>query len=134
VERKSLFEARATMRILVVEDEVIVARDIQNILSDCGYLVTGLASSGEESIQKAEALHPDLVLMDIRLKGNMDGIEAGHRIHDNLHIPIVYVTALGDEITLENINRKNGFPRILKPFEEKEIERVIQKFLPGNNN
>ncbi len=122
------------MKILVVEDEAIIARDLQNILSGCGYFVSGLASSGEESIQKAETLQPDLVLMDIRLRGNMDGIEAGHRIHDDLHIPIVYVTALGDEIALDSINRKNGFPRILKPFEEKEIERVIQKFLPGNNN
>jgi len=122
------------VKILIVEDEAIIARDIQNILSRFGYLVSGLASSGEESIEKARALTPDLVLMDVKLKGSMDGIEAGHAIHDHLHIPIVYLTALGEEKTLDGAQPNNGFMRILKPFEEKDIQCAIQMILPRNNN
>jgi DNA-binding response OmpR family regulator len=123
------------MRILVVEDEAIIARDIQNILSDCGYQVTDLASSGEESIRKAEAQKPDLVLMDVRLKGPMDGIEAGHTIHDRFQIPIVLVTAFGDELAEEMLaGRKNGFLRIVKPFEAEEFLGIIRKLLPREIN
>lgn len=122
------------MRILVVEDEAIIARDIQNILSRFGYQVSGMASSGEESIRKAKDLNPDLVLMDVRLKGPMDGIEAAHRIYDGLHIPVVYLTAFGEEKSLEGAQPINGFMSIVKPFEENDIQCVIQKILPHNNN
>ncbi len=122
------------MKILIVEDEAIIARDIQNILSRFGYQVSGMASSGEESIQKARDLNPDLVLMDVKLKGSMDGIEAGHEIHDHLHIPVVYLTAFGEDKTLEGAQPNNGFMKILKPFEEKDIQCVIQMIIPRNNN
>jgi CheY-like chemotaxis protein len=132
--KDSLSRARSTVRILVVEDEAIIARDIQNILSRFGYQVSGMASSGEESIRKARDLNPDLVLMDVRLKGPMDGIEAAHRIYDGLHIPVVYLTAFGEEKILEDAQPINGFMRIVKPFEENDIQCVIQKILPHNNN
>jgi len=122
------------VRILVVEDEAIIARDIQDILSRFGYQVSGMASSGEESIQKARDLNPDLVLMDVRLKGDMDGIEAAHRIHDGFHIPVVYLTAFGEEKILEGVQPINGFMKIVKPFEENDIRCVIEKILPHNNN
>jgi CheY-like chemotaxis protein len=130
----SLLKARSAVRILVVEDEAIIARDIQNILCRFGYQVSGLASSGEESIQKARDLNPDLVLMDVRLKGSMNGIEAAHEIHDHLHIPVVYLTAFGEEKTLEDAQPNNGFMKILKPFEENDIQCAIQMILPRNNN
>jgi CheY-like chemotaxis protein len=132
--KDSLSNARSAVRILIVEDEAIIARDIQNILSRFGYQVSGLASSGEESIQKARDQHPDLVLMDVRLKGSMNGIEAAHEIHDHLHIPVVYLTANGEEKILEDVQPNNGFMKILKPFEENDIQCVIQTILPHNNN
>ena len=122
------------MKILIVEDEAIIARDIQNIVGRFGYQVSGLASTGEESIQKARDLNPDLVFMDIKLKGSMDGIEAGHAIHDHLHIPVVYLTAFGEEKILDGAHPHNGFMKILKPFEEKDIQCAIQMILPRNNN
>lgn len=72
--------------------------------------------------------------MDIKLKGKMDGIEAAHAIDANFHIPVVYLTAFGEEKILEGAQPKNGFMRILKPFEEDDIQCVIQKILPHNNN
>lgn len=122
------------MKILVVEDEAIIAKDMENILNNCGCDVTGWASTAEESVRKAKVLQPDLVFMDIRLKGRMNGIEAAHKIHDELHIPVIYVTAFGDEEPPETTTQKNGFPRILKPFVEMEISSVIQKFLIQDNN
>jgi len=125
---------RANVRILIVEDEAIIALDIRNILSQYGYQVTGMVSSGEESIQKARELSPDLVLMDIKLKGRMDGIEAGHEILNRFNIPVVYLTAFNEEKALESVPPDNGFLRILKPFEENDIKCAIQKILPHNNN
>ncbi|MBU4287766.1 MAG: response regulator, partial [Proteobacteria bacterium] len=76
-------------RILVVEDEGIIAKDIKNILSFLGYSVIGIASSGEEAIEKAMEMHPDLVLMDIVLEGDMDGVKAAEHIRDRFDIPVV---------------------------------------------
>ncbi|MGB8951540.1 MAG: response regulator [Candidatus Aminicenantales bacterium] len=118
------------VRILVVEDEAIIAKDIQNILKNFGYQVTEVVSSGEESIRAAENLRPSLVLMDIRIKGDMNGREAAEKIHANYRIPIVYITAYGDEKTRQEAFLKNGFDYIPKPFEEREIENVLKKYLP----
>jgi CheY-like chemotaxis protein len=75
--------------ILIVEDEAIVAKDLQNRLRKFGYTVLGIASSGQDAINKAVEISPDLVLMDIRLKGAIDGIEAAEKIHQYLDIPII---------------------------------------------
>ena len=84
--------------ILVVEDENIIARDIQNKLKRLGYAVSAVVFSGEEAISKVEETHPNLVLMDIMLKGDMDGIEAAGQIHSLFDIPVVYMTAYADDI------------------------------------
>ena len=89
------------IRILVVEDESLVARDIQNMLRSLGYDVTGVVSSGEQAIQKAAASVPDLVLMDIVLKGEIDGIAAAERIWEDYGIPVIYLTAYADDTTFE---------------------------------
>ena len=81
----------AKARILVVEDEGIVAMDVRNRLNDLGYAVPGVVSSGEEAFKKAGEAHPDLVLMDIRLKGDMDGIEAAEQIRARFDVPVVSV-------------------------------------------
>ena len=115
-----------TPRILVVEDEAIVAMDLQSRLIALDYEVVGLAASGEEAIDKAEKTQPDLALMDIRLKGDMDGIEAAQQLRDRFSIPVVYTTAYADEETLRRAKLTEPFGYILKPFEDRELHTVIQ--------
>ncbi|HOW67545.1 MAG TPA: response regulator, partial [Verrucomicrobiota bacterium] len=90
----------STARILIVEDELIVAQDLKNRLNLLGYALAGSASSAATAIAVAEELRPDLVLMDIRLEGNTDGIAAAERIHRDLRVPVVFLTAYSDEGTL----------------------------------
>ena len=81
-------------RILIVEDESIVAKDIQSGLQGMGYTVVGMVATGEEALERAATLRPDLVLMDIKLKGDLDGIETAHRLRTTYPVPVVYLTAL----------------------------------------
>ncbi|MBE9207514.1 response regulator [Nostoc sp. LEGE 06077] len=112
--------------ILVVEDESIVAKDLQNRLRKFGYTVPAIASSGQEAINKAVEISPDLVLMDIRLKGQMDGIQAAEQIHKYLDVPIIYLTAYADESTLERAKITEPFGYLLKPFKERELKTNIE--------
>jgi CheY-like chemotaxis protein len=113
-------------RILVVEDEAIIAMDIQSILKKIGYSSSEVVHSGEESIQKVASGHPHLVLMDIKLKGNLDGIEAARQILHRYNVPVVYITAYGDENTLKRANGTARFGYITKPFEESDLQTTIQ--------
>lgn len=121
-----------TTRILVVEDETIVATDVQECLEHLGYAVPAIAASGEEAITKANELRPDLVLMDIRLRGEIDGIQAAEQIWDVLKIPIVYATGYSDRHTLSRTTGTAAFGYVLKPLEERElhvaIETALQRF------
>lgn len=112
--------------ILIVEDETIVAKDIQNRLKKFGYNISGITSTGEEAIRKVIETKPDLILMDIRLKGNIDGVEAAQEIHNNFQIPIIYLTANADDSTLERVKATNPFGYIIKPFKEKELRTIIE--------
>lgn len=112
--------------ILVVEDEGIVAKDLQKRLIKLSYHVPAIASSGEEAIQIAEKINPDIILMDIRLKGNIDGIEAAKEIQTHLDIPIIYLTAYADDNTLERARLTEPFGYVLKPFKEKELHTTIE--------
>lgn len=116
-------------QILVVEDETIIARDIQNKLHRLGYNAPVVAASGEDAIARAEELRPDLVLMDIVLKGNIDGIEATQEIRRRFDIPVVYLTAYTDEKTLERAKVTEPFGYMLKPFEERELHSNIEMAL-----
>ena len=118
------FEQQA--RILIVEDENIVARDIQNTLKHLGYAVTGLAATGEDAIQKAGETRPDLVLMDVMLKGYQDGVEAAQKILARYNIPVIYLTAFTDEKTLQRAKITEPYGYILKPFEERELHIAIE--------
>ncbi|WP_417118183.1 response regulator [Nodularia spumigena] len=102
------------VRILVVEDEVIVARTIANQLNQLGYTVTGKASSGEVAIAKALETKPQLILMDIILKGNMDGITAAASIREQLDIPVIFLTAYGDDKTLQRAKLTQPFRHLRK--------------------
>jgi PAS domain S-box-containing protein len=116
----------ANERILVVEDESIVAKNIQSRLKKLGYNVLALVSSGEEAIRRAEQTQPDLVLMDIVLKGDIDGVEAAKEIRARLNIPIIFLTAYADDNTLERAKIAEPFGYLLKPFEIRELRSVIE--------
>lgn len=113
-------------RILIVEDERIVAKDLQVRLQSLGYRVAGMASEGQEAIALAAQTRPHLVLMDIRLENGMDGIEAAERIRTELDIPVVFLTAYADEPTLARAKITEPFGYILKPFEERELHSTIE--------
>ncbi len=116
-------------RILVVEDEWIVAEDIRTSLNNLGYDVTSVAASGEEAIQKAEEEAPDLVLMDIVLQGEMDGIEAAGRISSSFDIPVIYLTAYSNPQLLEQAKQTGPFGYMIKPFREKGLHTAIEMAL-----
>ncbi|OAI11768.1 hypothetical protein A1507_19770 [Methylomonas koyamae] len=112
-------------RILIVEDEALIAEEMQDRLQRLGYQVAGIADTGPTAISLAEQTRPDLVLMDIQLKGEMDGIETAERIYRQLHIPVVYVTAHADHATLHRAKNIAQFGYILKPFQERELMTSI---------
>lgn len=114
------------IKILVVEDEVIVAEDIAGRLKKLGYAVAGTVSSGEEAIQKAAETQPDLVLMDIVLKGEMDGVTASEKIRNNTDIPTVFLTAYADEKTLQRAKLTDPFGYIVKPFQQNDLRVAIE--------
>jgi PAS domain S-box-containing protein len=113
-------------QILVVEDEIIVAEDIRRSLQSLGYAVPSVAASGEETIKMVEELHPDLVLMDIMLQGEMDGIETAEQIHSRFNIPVVYLTAYSGEEILERAKITEPFGYIIKPFKKRELHINIE--------
>ncbi|MGD1992020.1 MAG: ATP-binding protein [Anaerolineae bacterium] len=112
--------------ILIVEDESIVAEDVRHTLERLGYAVTATALTGEQAIEEAVTSRPDLVLMDIKLRGEMDGVEAAEQINARLDVPVVYLTAYADDETLERAKITEPFGYILKPFEERELHSAIE--------
>ena len=113
-------------RLLLVEDESIVALDVADQLASLGYQVTAIAASGEEAVEKATELRPQLVLMDIMLKGEMDGVAASAQILETLDIPVVFLSALSDADTLDRAKRTGPFGYLLKPFDERELHVAIE--------
>src|SRR5512139_4343433 len=115
--------------ILIVEDEYIVARDIAARVERQGYRVAEIVASGEDAVTQAGVTRPDLVLMDIKLSGPMDGVEAAEKIRASHDIPVVYLTAFADERTLERAKVTDAFGYLLKPFEERELHITIEMAL-----
>ena len=120
-------------KILVVEDDRIVANDIENILRDTGYEVPAVLSSGEQAIEKAVELQPDLVLMDIVLQGKMNGVEAAEQIRLRLDIPVVYLTTYADCKILQIADIPEAFGHLHKPFQETELLSTIEVALYKHN-
>jgi diguanylate cyclase (GGDEF)-like protein/PAS domain S-box-containing protein len=112
--------------ILIVEDEFILASDLRLRLRDLGYAVTGTAATGADALALVDYRHPDLVLMDIRLRGPMDGIAAALEIRRRWRVPVVFLTAHGDDDTLQRANLAEPFGYILKPFEDRELRTLIE--------
>lgn len=114
------------INVLVVEDESIVSKDIQHSLKKLGYNVVGASSTGEKAIELAGEERPDIVLMDIMLKGEMNGIEAAEKIKELYSIPIVFLTAYADESTLSKAKITEPYGYILKPFKEIDLHTTIE--------
>jgi two-component system cell cycle sensor histidine kinase/response regulator CckA len=116
-------------KILIVEDERIVATDLRQRLVNQGYTVPTIVSSGEDALLKAAELRPHLVLMDIHLRGEMDGVETATQIRTQFDIPVVYLTASADETTLARARATGPFDYIVKPFEERDLQMAIEMAL-----
>jgi len=117
------------VKILVVEDENIVAKDIQNSLKKLGYLVPTTVSSAEKAIEEIEENRPDLVLMDIMLKGHLSGIDGANIIKERFGIPLIFLTAYADDTTLSKAKITEPYGYIIKPFKEKELQTTIEMAL-----
>ena len=113
-------------RILVVEDEPIVALDLQRHLEKLGYDVPAVAASGEEALASADLSSPDLVLMDINLEGDMDGVETAERMRRHHRVPVIYLTAYSNDRTLQRAKVTEPYGYLLKPFEERELQTTIE--------
>lgn len=115
-------------RIIIVEDEGIVAMDISRSLAVMGYEVAFIADSGEKTLEKIESENADLILMDVELKGSINGIETAKRIKEKFKIPVVFLTAFEDEATLSRIGQI-GSGYLVKPFEDDNLRNTIEKVL-----
>lgn len=114
------------LNIYIVEDESIVAKDIQNSLIKLGYNVVGISNNGKEAIEKITELVPDLILMDIMIKGYLTGIDVSEQIKEKLNIPVVFLTAYADEGTLAKAKITEPYGYILKPFKEIDLHSTIE--------
>ncbi|MBV8818399.1 MAG: response regulator [Acidobacteriaceae bacterium] len=120
-------------KIVIVEDEEIICADLSRTLQKFGYQVAGTASSGPEAIQIASTAQPDLVLMDVRLQGSMDGIEAARNIRKHSNVPILFVTAHAGARALNLSELPGKFGSIAKPFSPAQLRETIESILhsPG---
>ena len=116
-------------KILVAEDENIVALNIKKTLESIGYKVTAVVNNGEDAVKQAEKNKPDLILMDIMLKGLTDGIEAAEIISQKFNIPIVFLTALSDEKTIDRAAFTKPYGYLLKPFTTHEMHTAVENAL-----
>lgn len=113
-------------KILIAEDESIIAKDIEKTLIKLGYLVAGSVRSGEELLEKYSNINPDLILMDINLKGKLSGIDVSREIKKSKEIPVIYLTALADSITLNDAKYTEPLGYIVKPFDEDTLRTSIE--------
>ena len=121
-------------KILVVEDEVLIAKDIAEILKEVGYDVVDCVLSGEEAIRKCEELKPHLVLMDIKLQGKMSGIDAAETILKKYNIPVIYLTAYSSSSDLQKAKKTNPYGYIVKPFDKINLYTSIEIALSKYRN
>lgn len=119
----------SSANIMIIEDETIIAKDIENILVNNGYNISGIYSRAEDAIESLNTSVPDLILMDVVLKGNLDGIEAAGVINKKVRVPIIFITAYADDITISRIKKTDPYGYFLKPFEEKELQTWIETTL-----
>jgi len=121
-----LGDSMAQEKILIVDDEVVVAEDIRRQLRSLGYLVVGVVSSGNDAVRLAGEHRPDLILMDVKLKGPIDGIDAARTIHAEYGIPVIYLTAFSDEDTLERARQTLPLAYLIKPFVSSDLRAALE--------
>ena len=119
-------------RILIADDEVIIATQIEECLTSNNYKVVGIATSGEEAVEMAMDLEPDLMLMDIVMPGRLDGISAASRINKALNIPVIFLTAYADEEMIERAKPIGPYAYVLKPLQERQLLAAIEIALHKN--
>jgi CheY-like chemotaxis protein len=132
--RKAAPHNGSGVKVLIVEDEGIIALDISKILAKLGHSVLGVVYSGEESVREAGKIRPDVILMDIRLKGKIDGLQAARIIGTRYHIPIIYITAFSDPVTLERAWATKPLAFLQKPFDERELESILSGISPTKSS
>ena len=120
------------VRILIVEDEAIIAANIKEILKGLGYETAGIAHSGKNALALIEKTDPHLVLMDINLKGNMDGIETAEKIKNTFNKPVIFITAYSQEKLLQRAKTIEPYGYLLKPINERELHVIIEIALYRN--
>ena len=121
-------------KVLIVEDEFIEATDLKRRLEKLGYSVVGMVGNGKDAIKKSEELYPDLILMDIMLKGKMNGIEAAKKITENHDIPVIYLTAYFDGKTLEKAKKTAPYGYVIKPYEDMGLRSAIEMAVYNHHN
>ncbi|MEM8528402.1 MAG: LytTR family transcriptional regulator DNA-binding domain-containing protein [Bacteroidota bacterium] len=115
-----------TVRIMIVEDDMIIAADLSMQLTNLGYEITSILARGEDVLKHLESDLPDLILMDIQLKGTIDGVQTAQIIYDKYQLPLIYLTANTDDPTFQRAKETRPFAFIAKPFEESDLERTIE--------
>lgn len=120
------------IKILIVEDEQIVSKFMEKQLTGAGYVVAGCVSTGEEAIERVSTLKPDIVLMDIKIMGSMDGIETADYLRKNYHVPIIFLTSLSDDESFQRAKKTEPFGYLIKPIDLKEFHRVVEMALYKN--
>jgi signal transduction histidine kinase len=118
--------AEKAINILIVEDELLIAKNLSHKLETLGYHIVGIVSSGADAIQRAGEMEPDLILMDIVIKGDIDGIETAVIINQKFDIPIIYTTAYADDETLQRAENTGSYGYLLKPFKQRELHATIK--------
>lgn len=126
IEKHQTFQMNSPAKILIVEDEMIIGANISLQLSKLGYDVTGIVSKGEEAISHVKQNRPDIVLMDIQLKGAIDGIQTVSKMHQEMDIPVIYLTASTDEENFDRAKSTNPYAFISKPFKKLDLQHAIE--------
>jgi CheY-like chemotaxis protein len=116
-------------RVMIVEDEAVVALHLRQELTKLGHVVAGVASTGEQALKLIEEVFPDVILMDIHIQGEMDGIETVSRIPRYLHIPVIYLTAYSEDTTLKRASDTRPYGYLIKPFLDRELHATIKMAL-----
>jgi PAS domain S-box-containing protein len=116
----------AQKKVLIVEDEGVVALSLQAVLNKMGYMTVGIAITGKEAISMATDLHPDVILMDIHIKGDMDGIQATEKINEFSNIPVIFLTAYADDDTVSRALKTRSYSYLVKPYNPRELYSNIE--------
>jgi PAS domain S-box-containing protein len=119
-------KATTNERILIAEDDGIIASRLRSFLTKLGYVVPAVVATGEEAVRQAAVVRPELVLMDIRLAGDLDGVEAGRQIRADLGIPLVYLTAYTDDALLQRAKRTEPYGYLVKPVQDRELQATVE--------